>query len=231
MGSAGASDPRPLFIGSSSPTATVEGARRSLYNPYIASSAVRPPGSPLCSDSGVSLVSSVCSVRARGCSDGEVVVGCHVERSRTPHNGLMWAAARRSTAAASLSLSRVGRRTRPWLLPRPRRRRFRYPRPPKRLALGENCAGPQRDPHRLHSWHAWLPQEQGQHSRFGHRGRHRPVAASQQPTGPGLSGSGLYNALGALVLDPLLAGVLLDTEQEPYDNESERDNEQLQPAP
>jgi hypothetical protein len=33
------------FISGSSPAATVEGARRSLYNPYIASSAVRPPGS------------------------------------------------------------------------------------------------------------------------------------------------------------------------------------------
>jgi hypothetical protein len=31
---------------------TLSGTRRSLYNHYIASSAVRPPGSPLCSDSG-----------------------------------------------------------------------------------------------------------------------------------------------------------------------------------
>jgi hypothetical protein len=37
--------------------------------------------------------------------------------------------------------------------------------------------------------------------------------------------------LGALVLDLLLASVLLDTEQEPDDDQSKRDHEQLQPAP
>jgi len=37
--------------------------------------------------------------------------------------------------------------------------------------------------------------------------------------------------LGALVLDPLLASVLLHRKQEADDDESERDYEQLQPVP
>jgi hypothetical protein len=41
----------------------------------------------------------------------------------------------------------------------------------------------------------------------------------------------LLRFLGASVLGPLLASVLLDTEQEPDDDQSKRNNEQLQPAP
>ncbi len=40
----------------------------------------------------------------------------------------------------------------------------------------------------------------------------------------------LLRFLGASVLDPLLASVLLDTEQEPDDDQSKRDHEQLQPV-
>src|SRR5215217_6928312 len=37
--------------------------------------------------------------RARDCSEGEVMVGCPGPLNRTPHKGLLWTAARRSTAA------------------------------------------------------------------------------------------------------------------------------------